>query len=156
MRTGGFTLVELLFTVVIVAVLAMVALPISELTWQRSKEQELRRALQEIRDALNAYRRASDEGRLANTPNGSGFPPTLAALVVGITDAKDPAGAKIFFLRRIPKDPFQPDAGLRAERTWGLRSYESPPDDPRPGRDVFDVYSLSTKTGLNGIPYRYW
>lgn len=156
MRPRGFTLIEVLITAAIVAVLASIALPLSELAVQRSKETDLRRALREIRDALDAYKRASDEGRIRRSPDQSGYPPSLSALTEGVPDAKNISGAKIYFLRRIPRDPFNPDHALPAERTWGLRSYESPPDDPKPGKDVFDVHSLSDRQGLNGVSYRQW
>jgi general secretion pathway protein G len=155
-RTQGFTLIEVLITAAIVATLASIALPLSELAAQRSKETELRRALQQIRDALDAYKRASDEGRILRATDQSGYPPTLVALVDGVSDAKSPSHAQIYFLRRIPRDPLYADTTTPAERTWGLRSYESPPTDPKPGKDVFDVYSLSARTGLNGIPYKEW
>jgi general secretion pathway protein G len=146
----GFTLIEILITAAIVAVLAGIAMPLAELASQRSKETDLRRSLMQIRDALDAYKRASDEGRILRSPADSGYPPTLAVLVEGVPDAKSPGGAKLYFLRRLPQDPLTPDG------TWGLRSYESPHDNPRPGKDVFDVYSLSAKTGLNGVPYKEW
>ena len=146
----GFTLIEVLITCAIVATLASIALPLSELAAQRSKETDLRRALMQIRDALDAYKKASDEGRIQRSPDQSGYPPTLAALTEGVTDAKSPTGGKIYFLRRLPRDPFNPDG------PWGVRSYESPPHEPRPGKDVFDVFSLSTRTGLNGIPLKEW
>lgn len=152
----GFTLIELLITVAIVATLASIALPLSELARQRTKETELRRSLRDIRDALDAYKRASDEGRIVRAADQSGYPPTLTALVDGVTDAKSPSGAKVYFLRRLPRDPLHSDETLAPERTWGLRSYESPPQDPKPGRDVFDIYSLSTRSGLNGVPYKDW
>jgi general secretion pathway protein G len=152
----GFTLIELLVTVAIVAVLASIALPLSEVAAQRGKEQDLRRALREIRDGLDAYKRASDEGRIQRSPDQSGYPPTLLALVEGVPDAKSTSGTKIHFLRRVPRDPLHPDTAAAPERTWGLRSYESPPNDPRPGKDVFDVRSLSDRKGLNGIPYAEW
>ncbi|HEV8094597.1 MAG TPA: type II secretion system protein [Burkholderiales bacterium] len=155
-QSRGFTLIEVMITAAIVAVLASIALPLSEMATQRSKEQDLRRALREIRDALDAYKRASDEGRIVRSPEQSGYPPTLQTLTDGVPDAKSPSGAKIYFLRRLPRDPFHADASVPPERTWGLRSYESPPHDPRAGKDVFDVYSLSARTGLNGSALRSW
>ena len=152
----GFTLIELLITAAIVAELASVALPFSEMAVTRGKEHELRRALRDIRDALDAYRKASDEGRIPRAADQSGYPPSLGALAQGVTDAKNVEGRRIYFLRRLPRDPFFPDANAPAETTWKVRSYESPPDQPKPGKDVFDVYSLSERKGLNGIPYHEW
>jgi general secretion pathway protein G len=155
-RVRGFTLIELLITLAIIGLLATLALPLSELAVQRSKEQELRLALRDLRTALDAYKRAADEGRIARQADQSGYPPTLAALVEGVPDIKSTGRGMIYFLRRIPRDPLFPDALTPAERTWGLRSYESPPDAPRPGKDVFDVHSLQGGAGLNGIEYKLW
>lgn len=152
----GFSLVELLVVVSIVAVLSMIGLPLAEVTKRRQDEESLRLALQEIRGALDSYKRAADEGRVERSISGSGYPPTLESLVQGVTDQKDPQRRKLYFLRRLPRDPFAQDPTLPGEQTWGLRSYESEPDEPKPGEDVFDVYSLSTEVGLNGIPYRLW
>lgn len=152
----GFTLIELLITVAIVAVLASIALPLSELARQRAMEVDLRTALRQIRDALDAYKRASAEGWIVRAADKSGYPPTLAALVEGVPDAKSPQGLKIYFLRRVPRDPTYADLTIPAEQTWRLRSYDSPPERPAPGKDVFDVYSASDRMGLNGIPYREW
>jgi general secretion pathway protein G len=145
----GFTLIELLITVAIVAVLASVALPLNELIAQRAKEQDLRRSLRDIREAIDAYKQASDEGRIARKMGESGYPRRLEDLVEGVEDQKHPKKAHLYFLRRLPADPFFDDG-------WGRRAYASPPEDPREGEDVFDVYSRSEATGLNGKPYREW
>jgi general secretion pathway protein G len=155
-RSAGFTLIELLITVAIVALLASIALPLSELSVQRGNEQELRRALHEIRDAIDAYKRHADEGRIKRSADASGYPPNLAVLVEGALDLKSPTRARIRFLRRIPRDPFWTESGTPPEQTWGLRSYDSPHDAPRPGDDVFDIYPLRAGSGLNGIPYKDW
>jgi general secretion pathway protein G len=147
-RARGFTLVELMVTVAIVGILASVAMPVFQISMQRAKEHELRAALREVRGALDAYKAAWDEGRILRRADESGYPPSLEALVEGVQDAKSVKKSKIYFLRRVPKDPFG-DA-------WGKRSYASPPDAPREGADVFDVYSLAPGTGLNGVPYRQW
>ena len=86
----------------------------------------------------------------------SGYPRTLQVLIDGVEDAKSPTGSKMYFLRRVPRDPFYPDPSVPAAQTWGKRTYASPPDAPREGDDVFDVYSLSPGTGLNGVRYREW
>lgn len=152
---NGFTLIELLVTVTIVAILASVALPLSELSQQRAKEQELRQSLREIRTAIDAYKQAVDEGHIIKSLDQSGYPPKLSLLAEGVTDARSPVSRKIYFLRRIPMDPFSENA-VDAESSWGKRSYDSPPDAPREGKDVYDVHSMSARTGLNGIPYREW
>ncbi len=153
---NGFTLLELLITVAIVGLLASIALPLSEVTTQRNKEQDLRRALREIREALDAYKRAADGGRVTRSADESGYPPSLAVLVQGVPDAKSPSGGKLYFLRRVPHDPFANNPAAQGEATWGLRSFDSPPDAPRPGKDVFDVYSMNGGIGLNGVPYKEW
>jgi general secretion pathway protein G len=154
--TAGFTLIELLVTVTIVAILASAALPMAEMAVKRSKEQELRVALREIRTAIDAYKQAVDEGRIAKTLTGTGYPESLDLLVNGAVDAKSATRDRIYFLRRLPRDPFFPDPSVSAADTWARRAYASPPDDPREGDDVYDVYSLADGTGINGIPYRQW
>jgi len=151
----GFSLLELLVTLAILGVLAGGALQLRELAVQRSKEQDLRSALRDIREAIDAYKRASDGGRLAKAADASGYPRQLSELVDGVVDARNPRAAKIYFLRRLPRDPMA-QASLPADQTWGLRSYDSPPDAPRAGADVFDVASMSERLGLNGRPYNGW
>jgi general secretion pathway protein G len=155
-KRTGFTLIELIATVAIVAILAAAVTPMIEVSARRAKESELRSALRSIRGAIDAYKTAVDEGRVTRKADESGYPPTLAVLAQGVADAKDPQKRRIYFLRRIPRDPFAPDPSLAAAQTWGLRSYASPPEAPIAGDDVFDVYSLSDRTGLNGMPYREW
>lgn len=142
--------------IAIVGVLATLAMPMVEVARTRADEAELRTALRQIRTGLDDYRKAFDDGRIEKKVGASGYPPSLDVLVNGVKDVKQPSDAKIYFLRRIPRDPFHTDKSTPAEQTWGLRSYASPPDEPMPGADVFDVYSLSGRTGLNGIPYRNW
>jgi len=155
MRARGFTLIEMLVVLTLMAILAGAARPLLELSVQRSREHELRQALRSVRSALDAYKKAAELGAVAKGAEDSGYPPTLAALVAGVPDAKAADTKKIYFLRRLPRDPFA-DAGLPAAETWGLRAADSPPDDPRPGRDVFDIYSRSERRALDGSKYRDW
>ena len=155
-RAGrGFTLIELLITVAILALLASGAMAVADLAVRRGQEQELRAALRQIREAVDAYKMAADAKRISQPADASGYPPNLAALTDGVPDAGNAKGRKLYFLRRLPRDPLA-DPALPAEATWGLRSYESEADNPQPGRDVFDVYSLSPKQSLGGRPYREW
>jgi len=131
-------------------------MPLNELVVQRSKEQDLRRALRDIREAIDTFKQASDEGRIEKKVGDSGYPKRLEDLVSGVEDQKSPKKDRIYFLRRLPRDPFADDATLSAAATWAKRSYKSPPDDPKEGEDVFDVYSLASGVGLNGQPYREW
>ena len=155
-RQTGFTLVELMITLAIIGILATMAYPMREIVMKRERERELRIALREIRLALDAYKQAGDEGKLAKTADASGYPENLDALESGIEDASSPDKRRIYFLRRIPRDPMNADTTLSPAATWGKRSYSSAHDAPQEGRDVFDVYSLSRDKGLNGVAYRNW
>lgn len=155
MRARGFTLIELLVTLALIGLAASIALPVAELTTLRLKEGELRSALRQIREGLDAHKQAVDEGRIILRAGDSGYPPSLTILVDGVEDARSPTRAKIHFLRRIPRDPFA-DPTLKPEDTWGKRSYQSEHDRPRAGDDVYDIYSLTPGTGINGIQYREW
>jgi general secretion pathway protein G len=152
----GFTLVEMVMTVAIVGVLASAAMPLANLVSQRSKEQELRQSLLQIREAIDAHRRDFDAGRIAKGTTDSGYPKSLKDLTEGVVDQTSQKKKRIIYLRRLPRDPLHADPSVPAAETWGLRSYDSPPEEPSPGNDVFDVYSLNKGVGLNGIPYSKW
>jgi general secretion pathway protein G len=154
-RFRAFTLIELVVTVAIVGILASVAMPLAQLTVERGKEQALRAALREIREAIDAYKRAADDGRIRRRADENGYPPALEVLVDGVEDARHPDRRKVYFLRRLPRDPFAEPA-LGAADSWGKRSYASPAGAPVEGADVFDIYSRAPGIGLNGIPYRDW
>lgn len=156
-RPFGYTLVELLVVLGVLGVLATLAMPLADMTVQREKERELRRALVEIRDALDAYRRAVEEGSIA-APAGSAFPypRSLADLARPWPDRRPGREGQVLrFLRQVPRDPFA-DPALPADRSWGLRDYLSEADSPRAGAEVYDVHSTSTATGLNGVALRKW
>ena len=152
----GFTLIELLVTLAILALLGALVVPVTQVTLQRSQEQTLRRSLREIRVAIDAYKKAYDEGRVPRVTGATGYPKDLDLLVQGVADQRSPTRAKLYFLRRIPRDPFNSNPELTDAQTWGKRSYASEPDEPKEGEDVYDVYTTSGGTGLNGIPYRKW
>jgi general secretion pathway protein G len=152
----GFTLVELMIVVAIMAILASAAMPLQEMAVKREKERELRIALRQIRTAIDSYKLAADEGRIEKKADETGYPLKLEDLDQGVSDIKDPDKKKIYFMRRLPRDPMLRDPDVPADETWGKRSYASSPDNPEEGDDVFDVYSYSEQVGLNGIPYNQW
>jgi len=156
MRQRGFTLIELVITLAIIGLLTTAAMPLAQLVAKREKEAQLRTALRDIRTALDAYRVSAQTGHIKQELGATGYPPDLKSLYAGVEDQTSEKKVNLYFLRRVPRDPFYPDGAVPAEETWGLRSYTSPPDDPQPGDDVFDVYSLSSAKGLNGVPYRDW
>lgn len=154
-KSLGFSLIELMAVLSILSILASAAIPMAQLVAKHSKEQELRQELHQLREAIDTYKQVADEGRIARKPGESGYPPKLDDLINGVDDLRDPNKSKIYFLRRVPTDPMAPP-GLTSSDSWAKRSYASPPDDPKEGSDVFDIYSRSEEIGLNGIPYRKW
>jgi general secretion pathway protein G len=152
----GFTFIELMITLAIMATLAAVAVPMVQVGVQREREHQLRAALLEIREAIDAYKRAADNGSIKLNIGDSGFPKKLEELVDGVPDQRSPRKQNIYFLRRLPRDPFAPASVSSAAATWNKRAYNSPPDNPTDGEDVFDISSRSDKLGLNGIPLKTW
>jgi general secretion pathway protein G len=148
----GFTLVELLAVLAIIAILLMCSWPVAELTARREKEHELRSSLWEIRGALDAYKRLADQHQI-KAPT-SGYPPTLQTLVDGVDTA---TGQHVYLLRRIPVDPFAPAGAASSPSVgWAFRGFASPADHPEPGDDVYDVHSLSTDRALDGTALATW
>ncbi len=204
---SGFTLIEMVVVLAIVGILATAARPLLELSLRRTREFALRESLRTLRGAIDAYKQAVDERRLASPADASGYPPTLEALVQGVPElegaeaagasaaaldasSKNPAEAnpaldspdlhpfglsssslatlpktdvrrvggtskRLYFLRRLPRDPFA-DAALTAAQSWGLRGYGSSAEAPAAGKEVFDVYSRSDGMALDGSRLRDW
>jgi general secretion pathway protein G len=153
----GFTVIEMVVAVAILALLVAGVRPLLEVQQRRAQELALREALRTLRGALDEHKRLADAGRLAGAPSTSGWPATLAVLVEGV-EVADAAGGpprRLHLLRRLPRDPFA-DPLLPAEQTWRLRSHDSPPDDPQPGADVFDVMSASELRALDGSRLADW
>ncbi len=146
-RRNGFTLVELIVAMTILMILTAAATPVMRVAIQRNKERELRRDLWEMRDAIDRYKDAADRGAFQTKLDSQGYPPDLDTLVKGV----DSNGKKIRFLRRIPVDP------MTGKDEWGLRSMQDDPDsDSWGGQSVFDVYTKSEGTGLDGTKYKTW
>lgn len=156
-KQSGFTLIEMMAAMTLLALLLSVALPFSALVKQRAQERELRQSLHILRDAIDAYYQASREGKVDKALDRSGYPPDLESLVKGVQNKTDPNGGMLYFLRRLPADPMCENCENRSPAdTWDTRSYDSSADSFSSGRDVFDVRSKSQRRGLNGVPYKDW
>ena len=149
----GFTFIEMIVVTTILLVLASTVMPLAQVTMQRQREAELHRALREMRTALDKFKDAVDQGLIPSTelePANEGYPPDLETLVDGVSVANDASGRKLKFLRRVPVDPMTKDE-------WGLRSYQDDPDSKSwGGQNVFDVYTKSEGTALDGTKYQDW
>jgi general secretion pathway protein G len=147
-RALGFTLLELIVAATILSILTMMALPLARVTIKREQEKELRRDLWEMRDAIDRYKDAADRQAFQTKVDSQGYPPDLETLVKGV---EIQGGKKVRFLRSIPVDP------MTKTTEWGLRSMQDDPEsDSWGGQSVFDVYSKSEGTGLDGTKYKDW
>ena len=150
----GYTFIEVLVVTTILLILASAVMPLAQVTSQRVRETELRRTLREIRTAIDKFKDAADQGLIPATdlkPENEGYPSELETLVNGVNVANDASGRKLKFLRRIPIDP------MTNSTEWGRRSYQDKPDSTSwGGQNVFDVYTRSTASGLDGTKYRDW
>ena len=158
-RSQGFTLVEMLVTLTILAVLATAIMPLAEIAVKREKEIELQRNLRLLREAIDAYKKLADEKKIDVEEDSEGYPPDLETLVEGVEvkSEREEKGAKesttkiIKFLRRIPRDP------MTNSTDWGLRSYQDEPDSVVwGGQNVYDVFTKSNGTALDGSKYKEW
>lgn len=143
----GFTLIELIVAITILLILTGMAVPLARVSIKRERERDLRRDLWMMRDAVDRYKDAADRGAFQTKVGSEGYPPDLDTLVNGV----DVGGKKLKFLRRIPIDP------MTGNTDWGLRSMQDDPDsDSWDGNNVFDVYTKSEGTGLDGTKYKDW
>lgn len=155
LRGRGFTLLEMLVVLTLLGLVAGAAVPLVQVTAQRSKEAQLRSALWSLRHAIDDYKRAAEAGSIARAAGDSGYPPDLQTLVEGVRLIRTPDERRIYFLRRIPRDPFAP-SDWPPEKTWVLRGSQQPPGAEGPAADVFDVSSGSAGVALDGSRYRDW
>jgi general secretion pathway protein G len=150
----GYSFVELIIVTTIILILASAVQPLARVAITRQKEAELRRALRDMRTAIDKFKDAADMQMIPPTElklGSEGYPPTLETLVDGVSMANDASGRKLKFLRRIPMDP------MTGSDEWGMRSYQDKPDATRwGGQNVYDVFSQSEATGLDGTKYRDW
>ena len=150
----GFSFVELLIVTALIGILASAVMPLAHVAMQRTREVELRRTLRELRTAIDHYKDAADQGMIAATElklGNEGYPPTLAVLVEGVRAAGDATDRKLKFLRRVPIDP------ITGSKEWGMRSYQDGPDARTwGGQNVFDVFTTSDGTALDGTKYKDW
>ena len=147
MKLRGFTLVEMIVAITILMILTGMAIPLARVTIKRERERELRHSLWEMRDAIDRYKDAADRGAFQIKVGSEGYPPDLQTLVDGV----DVNGKKLRFLRHIPEDP------MTGGTEWGMRSMQDDPtSDSWDGNNVFDVYTKSDGTGLDGTKYKDW
>ena len=146
-KSRGFTLVELIVATTLLLILTSLALPLARVVIKRERERDLRRALWSMRDAIDRYKDAADQGKFQIKVGSEGYPPDLQTLVDGV----DVGGKKLKFLRRIPIDP------MTGNTEWGLRSMQDDPDsDSWGGDNVFDVFTKSQGTALDDTHYKDW
>jgi general secretion pathway protein G len=152
-RARGFTYIELIIATFILAILAAAIVPVAEVTAKRAKEVELRRNLRILRDAIDAYKQSVDLGLIGGSDvelGSEGYPPDLETLVEGVNQV-GAVDKKLKFLRRIPFDP------MTHSTDWGFRSYQDEADSFLwGGQNIYDVYTKSSETGLDGTKYRDW
>ena len=146
-RLAGFTLIELIVATAIMVVLTGMAIPLVRVSIKRQRERELRYDLWQMRDAIDRYKDAADRGAFQIKVGSEGYPPDLDTLVTGV----DVGGKKVRFLRRVPVDP------TTGKAEWGMRSMQDDPDSESwGGQNVFDVFSKSEDTALDGSKYKEW
>jgi general secretion pathway protein G len=146
-RSAGFTIIELIVAIAVLSILAGAAIPLARNVIKREKEKELRHALWDMRDAIDRYKDAADRGAFQQKVGTEGYPPDLDTLVKGV----DVNGKKIKFLRHVPVDP------MTGDTDWGMRSMQDDPDSSSwGGQNVFDVFTKSTGTALDGTKYAEW